>query len=627
VEESIAVSDATHHPPARLLDSAEADRSEADRSSAAEWELAAATVLKKSGTMDGAAAPSMVWSKLARRTTDGLLVPALGTPSSTQGLPGIGLPGHMPFVRGRDETRSRGGWDVRTHHSGPDAAACSADALTDLENGATSLWLTIGRDALSAAALGEALNGVYLDLAPVVLECHEAPVAAASSFLDVVQRAGTKPAPGTNLGADPLSCGSRGLASSSEAADVVARISELALTHRTLGFAVDATMVHDHGGSESQELGYATAAGLSYLRLLTDPAGPALDVDTAAGLLEFRFAATDEQFLTIAKLRAGRRLWARAAQLCGVGSSGRGQRQHAVTSRPMMTRYDPWVNMLRVSVAVFAAGVGGVDAITALPFDSAIGRSDQFGRRIARNVSSLLIYESHLAEVTDPAGGAYAVEQLTDELARAGWAELQRIEADGGVPTAWASLSLDRRIREVARRRSAEVAHRRRPITGVSEFPHIGEQPPTRRPQTNSGRRVRRYAAEFEALRDDPIGAPVFLATLGPIAAHSARAGFVANLMAAGGVATVTAGATDTIGSVLGAYQGQPVVCLAGTDHAYREWGEALIDALRSAGARYLVLAGRPGPATLPPEMVDDSCAAGRDAIAFLRRIREELRR
>ena len=99
------------------------------------------------------------------------------------------------------------------------------------------------------------------------------------------------------------------------------------------------------------------------------------------------------------------------AELSGASEAAAGQRQHAVTSRPMMSKYDPWVNMLRTTVAGFAAGVGGAEAVTVLSFDSTLGVPDAFGRRIARNTSSLLISESHLARVADPAGGSYAVEQ------------------------------------------------------------------------------------------------------------------------------------------------------------------------------------------------------------------------
>ncbi len=298
----------------------------------------------------------------------------------------------------------------------------------------------------------------------------------------------------------------------------------------------------------------------------------------------------------------------------------RGQRQHVVTSRPMMSKYDPWVNMLRTTVAAFAAGVGGADAVTVLPFDAPLGAPDALARRIARNTSSLLISESHVARVADPAGGSYAVEKLTDDLARAAWAELGRIEEAGGVLAALDDGSLRARIDEVVGVRDDQVAHRTRPLTGLSEFPHLAERLPERTPLPGADR-VRRYGAAYEALRDEPADRPVFLATMGTVAAHTARATFAANLFAAGGVAVDVAGPTDGLDAVVAAYDGQPVVCLTGTDAAYAEWGAPLVAALRDAGARHVILAGRPTGIE-----VDDSCAVGVDALSFLHRTREALR-
>jgi methylmalonyl-CoA mutase len=175
---------------------------------------------------------------------------------------------------------------------------------------------------------------------------------------------------------------------------------------------------------------------------------------------------------------------------------------------------------------------------------------------------------------------------------------------------------LDERIAEVVDRRDAEVAHRTRPITGLTEFPNLAEQLPVR---NGPGDAVRRYGAAFEALRAEPARASVFLATMGTVAAHTARASFATNLFAAGGVAVHVAGATDGVESVLDRYSGQSVVCLCGTDAAYAEWGIELVDALRAAGARHVVVAGAADVGA------DDRCYAGTDALAFLRRTREVL--
>ncbi len=311
-----------------------------------------------------------------------------------------------------------------------------------------------------------------------------------------------------------------------------------------------------------------------------------------------------------------------------MASGGNGEMAlHAVTSRPMTTKHDPWVNMLRGTVAAFAAGVGGADAVTVVPFDEPLGEPNAFGRRIARNTSSLLIEESHVATVADPAGGSYAVERLTDDLARAAWAELGRIEADGGALSDTARQGVKDRVRAVRAERDAQVADRSRPLTGLSEFPDLAEALPERPHLPH--RHVRRYGWAYEDMRAQPATTSVFLATMGPIAAHTARATFATNLLAAGGVPVEAAGATAGVDDVVAAYRsergGQPVVCLAGTDAAYAEWGADLVTALRAAGASYVVLAGKPGERTVTD--VDDSCAVGVDALGFLARIREELSR
>ena len=550
-----------------------------DSYDAAAWEAATAAVLRKARRLGDDAPDSDVWAALTRTTLDGIDVAPIGQPADLEELTTSGRPARA------------GAWDVRTVLVGDDAAALNEAALVDLDNGATSLHLDVER----GTDLAIALRGVLLDLAPVTLERPaEEQSLELARLLDEV--AGD-PHPGTNLSADPATAmmfgegyadGARTVADSF--VDTVRRAQALGV----LGAVVDGTALHDRGASDAQELGWTMAVGVHYLRVLTD-AG--LGVDEASRLIEFRYAATDEQFPTIAKLRAARRLWARVLEASGIegGAGDVPQRQHVVTSRAMMTKHDPWVNMLRGTVAAFAAGVGGADAVTVVPFDARLGRPDAFGRRIARNTSSLLIEESHVAAVTDPAGGSYAVERLTDDLAVAGWAELGRIESDGGFGEQ-AAAGVKERV--------AAVRAEREPWTGH------GVQP---------------YAAPYEQMRATPPDQPVFLATMGTVAAHTARATFATNLLAAGGVAVEAAGATAGVDEVTAAWSGQPVVCLAGTDAAYAEWGADLVAALRAAGASYVVLAGKPGERTVTD--VDDSCAMGVDALGFLGRIREELSR
>lgn len=565
-----------------------------DAATQADWEKATADVLRKSRRMSDTDPDARVWDKLSRSTLDGITVAPIGSPTDLDGLVTTGRPTRV------------GDWDNRVHLVGPDAKGANEAALVDLENGATSLWLELGQ-GLEVADLPTILQGVYLDLAPVVLDAKGQRPAAAKALLDLLD--GVTPATGTNLGARP--------ALGEEPVEELVEIAQLALAKGVLGVVVDATQVNDLGGSDAQELGYSIAAGVSVLRHLTE-AG--ISLSDALGLIEFRYAASDEQFQTIAKFRAARRLWARVAELSGADAAV--QRQHAVTSRAMMSKYDPYVNMLRVTVAAFAAGVGGAESVTVVPFDAALGLPNDFGRRIARNTNSLLTAESHLGKVTDPAGGSYAIEKLTDDQAVAGWAEFSALEEAGGVAAALADGSFLARITTIAEARQKLIATRAMPITGISEFPNLGETLPERTPHPSADA-VTRYGHAFEALRDEPAAAPVFLATLGPIAAHTARATFVTNLFAAGGIAVNTAGATTGVEDLVARLNGEKVACLAGTDAAYGEWGAAAAEALRAAGVTHVIVAGK--PETVTGARIDDSAAMGLDALAFLHRTREAL--
>ena len=581
----------------------------------AEWEKATAAVLRKSKRLADDAPDSDVWSVLAHQTLDGITVTPLGTPDLTDDLADPGLPGQAPFTRGAAATRELDGWDIRAWFTDPDVDVTADHVVTDIENGVNSLWLAVGDGAIPADALARVLEPVFVDLAPVVLDAPDAPVEAARALDAVIADKSVSPAAGTNFGADPIGAAVRGLGETD--LSIASEVVQLARARGARGIVVDATAAHDAGASDVQELAYSLAAGAAYLRLLVD-AG--LTVDEAAEQVDFRYAATDEQFITIAKLRAARRLWNRVAELSGVTTGARGQRQHAVTSRPMMSAYDPFVNMVRTTIAAFAAGVGGAEAVTVLPFDEPLGLPEAFSRRIARNTSSLLISESHVAVVTDPAGGSHVVEKLTDDLARAAWTSFGELDEEG-IVDAVSGGSLHERIAATVEARAREVATRTRPLTGLTEFPNLHERRPENRPYARPPV-VHRYGEAFEQMRDDRAATPVFLATMGRIAQHTARSTFAANLFASGGIDTVTAGATEGVDDVVSAYREAgdlPVVCLAGPDSAYESWGSDLVTALREAGARHVIVAGQADVGA------DGTATAGLDALDFLRRTRAVL--
>jgi methylmalonyl-CoA mutase len=399
-----------------------------------------------------------------------------------------------------------------------------------------------------------------------------------------------------DLGADPLTASVRNaLAPSIE--DVLAIAVRSAGQRGVRTLRVDGTAFHDLGAGASLELGAAISAGVCYLRLLSD-AG--LSADEGLRQVSFRFVADDDQFMSIAKFRAARMLWARVADVLGAPASG-DTPVHAVTSLPMMTQRDPWVNMLRTTVAAFAAGVGGADTVQVLPFDAAIsdgypGVAAGFSRRIARNTQLLLLEESHTGRVLDPAGGSWYVEDLTENLAAQAWSHFREIERRGGYVAA--SDYVVRQIEQIRDARAADIAHRRKAVTGVNEYPDLAE-PVLPQPSSSTG--VRRYAADFEALRDrsdaflERTGARprVLLLPVGPLADHNVRVTFATNLCASGGIEAVHPGSVtaDEVEALV-SDSGLSHAIICGTDAAYRDHAVAVVAAARSAGIEQVLLAG-----------------------------------
>ena len=602
-----------------------------------QWQSLVEGVLRKTGRD---AAGTAAEEALSTQLQDGLTTRPLYTSEDAPG--DAGYPGLAPFTRGgRPEGAAVSGWEVRQRHTRPDPVRTNEAVLSDLENGVTSLWLSVGSSGVPVSGLATALEGVYLDLAPVALDAGDEFGPAAAELFRLYDKRGVErhTARGT-LGADPV--GQLARTGGETAEEAITEAAGLAvLCHREYpglrAISVDALPYHEAGASDAQELGCSLATGVGWLRDLT---AAGLSVEAACAQLEFRYAATADQFLTIAKLRAARRLWARVAEVCGAPAHAGAQRQHAVTSPVMMTRRDPWVNMLRTTVASLAAGLGGADAVTVLPFDHALGLPDAFARRIARNTSTILLEESHLGRVIDPAGGSWYVEALTDELAHAAWTWFQEIERAGGQRAALRDGMIGERLAATWADRTTRLAKRREPITGVSEFPQIDQDPVERDTPPDPPRgglpTVRRDEA-YETLRarsDAHLAATgtrprVFLAALGPAAAHTARASFAAGLFQAGGIEPVHDPVSVDADTAADAFtrSGATVACVCSSDALYADQAAPVAEALKSAGAARVFLAGRPGEQreTYERAGVDEFVVAGGDAIAVLTSVLDRM--
>jgi methylmalonyl-CoA mutase len=467
--------------------------------------------------------------------------------------------------------------------------------LEDLENGVTSLWLQLGPGRIQLGDLPDLLAGVQLDAAPLAIDAGEQAATAAELIRDLAGERGLDPHALTGtLGFDPIGVQARtGL--EHPLGDAVAWALRCAdETPLLRAITVDALAYHEAGASDAQELGCALATGVAYLRALRSAGMPLTD---AAAQVEFRYAATTDQFSTIAKLRAARLLWSRVAEVAGIPLSAAGQRQHAVSSAAMTTRRDPWGNLLRATLACFGAGLGGADAVTVLPFDAAIGQPDAFSRRIARNTQTLLMEESNLSRVIDPAGGSWYVEQLTAELARQAWATFQRIDIGGGIVAGLSDGTVADTLAVTAAERRTRLARRQQRIVGVTDFVLLDEPDLTRGPwpdEPAGGLPRLRWAAAYEALRDRSEAMlaatgtrpTVLLMPLGSGRDVNARTTFAAGALQPGGIATPMADGAlppDVRAACL---------CL-GADIDTEELARTA-HSLRAAGASILLAAGAP---------------------------------
>ena len=583
------------------------------------------------------------YDKLTTRTRDGLAIEPLYSRAAQA----------QPIVA------RRGAWQVLARIDHPDPAAANADALHELENGTNGLVLVCagslnangyGIDG-SPETLSRILDGIDLD-AGVTIDFNVSPETRniVRHFAALVKRRKIAPASVDMRGSiNPIG----GMAAAGGSVQpwpaLAASFAELVGGLAAEGFrgpfsVADGRVIHNAGGSESQELAFALACAVAYLRALEAGDVP---LEAARRMIYFRLAADADQFLTIAKFRALRKLWARVEQACGLDP--RPAFISAETAWRMMTRRDPWVNMLRTTIAAFSAGIGGADAVTVLPFTAAIGLPDGFARRIARNTQLLLLEESNLARVADPAAGSGGIEDLTEQLCRAAWAQFQEIEAAGGAAAALTAGLIQKNVAKVRVDREKAVALREDVLTGTSDYPDLAQTPvkvldiepfpPVAHSATMTFASLprMRLAEPFERLRDasDAMLAEsgarpkIFLANLGSAADFNERATFAKNFFEAGGIEAKSSEGFAKTADMAAAFKqsGAKIACLCSSDEIYARDATNAARVLATAGAKYIYLAGRPrDEAALNAAGVGTFVFGGCDAVAVLTRAYEFIR-
>ncbi len=594
--------------------------------------------------------------KLVTRTQDGIRVePLYRRETSVPALQGA-LPGHAPFTRGARSTVEGLGWEIRQRISALDPDRANREILVELDGGANGIILDIeapgqtGCRIASAADMAAALSGMRLDLAPLELRAGLGSADAARHLIATLPALDI-PAKSAQvfLGLDPI--GSLARWGTLPLAVEKALVETMALAREARAEApsirsvrVDATVYHEAGATEAFELAALGSTLIAYLRMF-EAAGIA--PADALGQMSFALSSDTDLFSTVAKLRAARRLIWRIAEASGAGEAASNLHLSAHASFRIMAKRDPWTNMLRSTLSCAGAVLGGADAITVLPFTAALGEADDFARRCARNIQIVLQEESWLGRVVDPMGGSWYIESLTDEMAKTAWTLLQEIEGKGGIITALDQGFIQDRVAADAATRANAIATGRKEVTGVSAFPLLGDDGVTVKPLRDApavhGKVMvrpltpHRLAEPFEALRDaadahaEKAGDElrVFLASIGQVIDHTARSTWIKNYLAAGGIASLTSDGYASADEAAKAFKasGATAACICSSDALNAEHAEATAKALKAAGAKLVLMAGRPGDkeADLKAAGVDQFLFAGADAVATLKGLQDKL--
>jgi methylmalonyl-CoA mutase len=602
-----------------------------------------------------------------------------------------GFPGLPPFVRGSKVLGAvMRGADLRQEHAHPDLTVTNRAIVADFADGTTSIQLRLdaaarngldpdetaaaslaGRDGIMAYSVDDldaALADVDLTRVGIALDGGAAFLPAASLLAALWQRRGVAlhQVRGA-FNADPLAALARDgqlPVSPGASMTMLAELAEWTSNNcpRVTAVGIDTSPYHHAGATAAQDLAFGLATAVGYLRAMTD-AG--LEVDPAARQMLFSFGLGTHHFLAIAKLRAARRLWWRVVDACGGSDAAGAMRIHARTSDRVLTKRDPYVNILRNTVGVFAAIVGGADVITSVPLDHVAGLPDDFSRRVARNTLLILQEEGHLHRVIDPAGGSWFLDTITDQLAGEAWSIFQEVERLGGMLAVLESGWVSDQIAAAYAPRASDIARRKEGITGVSEFPNLAEdrvvhglpdidalrKAAAKRVKTSRPRSAlfaagpssdsktaaavtaaakgatigqlaralkfhispakiqplvaRSFAGPFEELRDatDAWQAThgrrprVFLANMGPVSHHTARATYAKNFFEAGGFEVITTDGFQDADAAAAAFgeSGATIAVICSSDKLYPNVVPKVAARLKAAGARSVVLAGNPG--------------------------------
>ncbi|WP_173931099.1 methylmalonyl-CoA mutase family protein [Chelativorans sp. Marseille-P2723] len=405
------------------------------------------------------------YESLIRHRDDGASIAPLYEPAE----------GPSPISRGKTKTP----WKIVQRLDDPDPGRANEQARDDLENGATGLSFVFagapnafgyGLPA-SREGLETVLNNIPLKNVHLRIDVHPQSRASIDWLAEILQEKRADPAEMTlSFGIDPASlfAGTGRLRMSIEALEASMPPSLagfFAMSLPGILLEADGRVFHNAGATEAQELGIMLASAVAHLKMFEEARQPLI---YAAPHIGFALAVDQNQFLSMAKIRALRKLWARVQEACGIAPAP--ANIHAETSYRMMTVRDPEANILRTTIAAFAAAAGGADSLSVLPHTIAHGLPNSFARRIARNEQLILARESRLDSVADTSSGSGGIEALTASLCEKAWDEFSRIEEEGGILRSLAAGHVQARIADARTHRLDALSRGACTIVGTTLY-------------------------------------------------------------------------------------------------------------------------------------------------------------
>jgi methylmalonyl-CoA mutase len=503
-------------------------------------------------------AKELIW-----QTDEGLAVKPYYRAEDIAGLEFLDTaPGDFPYMRG---TRSTGGWRIREEVDESDPGKANRAALYAVAAGAEEIAF---RNV--AIANPSELETVLANLKEVPVHFHNGDESLIRLLLEQKVRQAV------SIGWDPFG--------NLDFAATIVNTAPPTLTP----FTIHAAEFEESGATAVQEVGFAVAAGVDFL---AEMQSQRVNINRAATSLNFSFAIGSNYFFQIAKLRALRMLWARAVESFGGTRASAKARIHARTSRWNKTIYDPHVNIVRATTEAMSAAIGGADSILVAPFDECYKAPDEASHRLARNTQILLKQEAQLARVADPGGGSYALEVITDFIAREGWRTMQGIEAAGGFQKAKKDGIISRALEQSLAIRDRAVASRRRIFTGTNQYTNLLEKALDRIDSSHrSGQHRGAQPYEQLRLRTERYAARtgktprILLAEIGDAKMRAARSKFAANFFACGGFDIITRGFDNADDIAELAQKGADLIVLCSSDQEYPALAAALLARLKSQG-------------------------------------------